>query len=510
MPNAIGSSGSGDVATTVFLANVFNPDIAMKPIKGNLKQSFLSGQDKAVVLSRSAASSLRNGVDRLLNRHITLGVTGFSGSGKTALITSLVHQLQYYPDALLVAFPPVLQDRLLGVKLSSLDGVELFPYQRGIEALSKGQWPKATRDESGCLLEIKFRNQPGLFRPGKPRVSCLYLEIRDYPGEWLLDLPLLDMDYRAWCVQCHSLFNRAMRLSIGCSFIERLKSVDPLETISELELQALWQEQLTFLKASQQAGLTMTQPGRWLNAKPSGDESELPFIPLLSITSFPEDKLGSAAEDSLFKVCERHYRRYLETRVKPFYKSTFQKVDRQLVLVDVLKSLSNGQEAFDDLRFSLAQVLQSFDYGCNSLLRRLVRPRIDRVVFAASKIDQVLPDQHEAVRELTANLVQDARRRATFNAIDVRCEAIAAVRSATYVDYQGGQALQGMTEQGPGMLLHPDIPGRIPSTDDWQSLGQWQPRRLMPPEGLQLSAGGRLPHIRLDSILNDLLGDRFL
>lgn len=166
MPNAIGSSGSGDVATTVFLANVFNPDIAMKPIKGNLKQSFLSGQDKAVVLSRSAASSLRNGVDRLLNRHITLGVTGFSGSGKTALITSLVHQLQYYPDALLVAFPPVLQDRLLGVKLSSLDGVELFPYQRGIEALSKGQWPKATRDESGCLLEIKFRNQPGLFRPG--------------------------------------------------------------------------------------------------------------------------------------------------------------------------------------------------------------------------------------------------------------------------------------------------------------------------------------------------------
>ena len=66
-----------------------------------------------------------------------------------------------------------------------------------------------------------------------------------------------------------------------------------------------------------------------------------------------------------------------------------------------------------------------------------------------------------------------------------------------------------MTEQGPGMLLHPDIPEQIPSTDDWQALGQWQLRRLMPPEGLQLSTGGRLPHIRLDSILNDLLGDRF-
>ncbi|WP_422444058.1 MULTISPECIES: YcjX family protein [unclassified Endozoicomonas] len=481
----------------------------MKPIKTKVKQSLLIGQDKAMDLARSAASSLENGVDRLLNRRMTLGVTGFSGSGKTTLITSLIHQLQHYPDALLAAFPPVLQDRLLGVKLSALNGVTLFPYQRGIDALSRGRWPEATRDESGCLLEIKFRQPPGLLRRGKPGISRLYLEIRDYPGEWLLDLPLLAMDYRAWCGQCHALFDSAVRRSIGRSFIEKLKSINPLETISELELQVLWQEQLTFLKACQQAGLTMIQPGRWLHAAPSGDESKLPFIPLLAITGCSEDQLEEAVEDSLFKVCERHYQRYLETRVKPFYQNTFQKVDRQLVLVDVLKSLNRGQEAFDDLRFSLTQVLQSFDYGRNSLLRRLIQPRIDRVVFAASKIDQVLPDQHEAVRGLTANLVQEARRRAAFNATDVRCEAVAAVRSTTYVDYQGHQSLQGMTEQGPGVLLHPDIPEQIPTLDDWQALGQWQLRRLMPPGGLQLVAGGRLPHIRLDSILNDLLGDRF-
>ncbi|WP_257266131.1 YcjX family protein [Endozoicomonas sp. ONNA2] len=482
----------------------------MKPLKDKVKKSFLIGQDKAVDLARSAASSLENGVDRLLNRRLTLGVTGFSGSGKTTLITSLVHQLQHYSDALLAAFPPVLQDRLLGVQLSALDGVRRFPCQQGIEALSRGRWPQATREESGFLLEIKFRHPPGLLRRGKPGISRLYLEIRDYPGEWLLDLPLLTMDYRGWCAQSHSLFDRAMRQSIGRSFIEKLKSIDPLEPICELQLQVLWQEQLTFLTACQQAGLTMIQPGRWLHVAPSGDDSKLPFIPLLAITGCSEDQLGGASQDSLFKVCERHYQSYLETRVKPFYRNTFQKVDRQLVLVDVLKSLNSGPEAFDDLRFSLTRVLQSFDYGRNSLLRRLIQPRIDRVVFAASKIDQVLPDQHEAVRALMANLVQEARRRAAFNAIDVRCEAVAAVRSTTYVDYQGRQALQGMTEQGPGVLLHPDIPEQIPAMDDWQALGQWQLRRLMPPEGLQLMAGGRLPHIRLDSILNDLLGDRFL
>lgn len=486
----------------------------MKPIQRKVRQSLQRGQDKALGLARSAASSLESGVDRLLNRRITLGITGFSGSGKTTFITSLIHQLQHYPEALLAAFPPVLQDRLLGVKLSALDGLPLFPYQQGIEALSRGRWPEATRDESGCLLEIKFRNQPGLLHRGKKSTSRLYLEIRDYPGEWLLDLPLLDMNYIVWCRQFHSLLHvpdnkKELRLSIGRKLFEKLKAIDPMEPMPDLALQALWQELVVFLQQCQRSGLTMIQPGRWLHAMPSGVESQLPFVPLLSITNLSEDQLRSAPENSLFKVCKRHYQRYLEERVKPFYRNTFQRVDRQLVLIDVLKSLNSGQEAFDDLRCSLVQVLQSFDYGRNSLLRRLIQPRIDRVVFAASKIDQVLPDQHETVRGLTANLVQDARRRAAFNAVDVRCEAVAAVRSTTYVDYQGRQALQGMTASGPGMLLHPRIPEQIPGPEDWQALGQWQLRRLMPPEGLQLVAGGRLPHIRLDSILNDLLGDRF-
>jgi len=477
----------------------------MKPIHHKVKQTLQSGQDKAT----SLVNALESGVDRLLNRRISLGVTGFSGSGKTTLITSLIHQLVHYPSALLAAFPPVLQDRLLGVELSTLDDLPMFPYQQGIEALSRGRWPEATRDESGCLLEIRFRPAPGLLRRSKSGANRLYLEIRDYPGEWLLDLPMLDMDFRTWCQQCHALFHSDMRQAADGEFIAKLHALDPLEPVSELALQALWQEQLGFLERCQQAGLTMIQPGRWLHTSPCSGENERPFIPLLSLTNLSDEQLASAAPGSLYRVCAKNYQRYLEERVKPFYSQTFQKVDRQLVLVDVLKSLNHGREAFDDLRQGLAQVLQSFDYGRNSLLRRLIWPRIDRVAFAASKIDQVLPDQHEAVRALTANLVQDARRRATFNAIDVRCEAVAAVRSTSYIDYQGTQALQGMTEQGPGVLLHPKIPEQIPEAADWQALDQWQLRRLLPPEGLVLNAGGRLPHIRLDSILNDLLGDKF-
>jgi predicted YcjX-like family ATPase len=33
------------------------------------------------------------------------------------------------------------------------------------------------------------------------KTSTLYLEIVDYPGEWLLDLPMLAQDYLSWSRQ---------------------------------------------------------------------------------------------------------------------------------------------------------------------------------------------------------------------------------------------------------------------------------------------------------------------
>ncbi|WP_299734494.1 YcjX family protein [uncultured Endozoicomonas sp.] len=481
----------------------------MSSIKGKIKTTLKQSQGKARDLARSATESVEGNLERLLNKRITLGVTGFSGSGKTTLITSLIHQLQHFSEAQLAAFPPAIQERLLGVQMSSLNGLPLFPYQQGIEALTKGGWPEATRQESGCVLEIKYLARPGLLKRRKPEIGRLLLELRDYPGEWLLDLPMLEMDYQTWSRQCFSLLDDGIRKSLASELIAKLHEIDPLQPIASATLQCIWQTYVTYLQQCQQAGFSMIQPGRWLHLTPEETEQTLPFIPLPALHSLSAEQIASAPDDALVKVCERHYQNYQKNSIKPFYRHTFQKVDRQLVLIDAVRTLSSGQPVFDDLRYALAQALQSFDYGHNGFLTRLISPKIDRVVFAATKIDQVLSDQHEAIRSLTANLVQDAKRRATFNAIDMRCEAVAAVRSSTCVEYQGRQALQGITNDGPGMLLHPEIPEKLPEPDDWEAMKSWKLRRLLPPQGMQLTAGGRLPHIRLDSILNDLLGDRF-
>ncbi|VEA73553.1 Predicted ATPase [Serratia rubidaea] len=56
-------------------------------------------------------------VNRGMDRHLRLAVTGLSRSGKTAFITALVNQLLHvHSGARLPLFSPVREERLLGVK----------------------------------------------------------------------------------------------------------------------------------------------------------------------------------------------------------------------------------------------------------------------------------------------------------------------------------------------------------------------------------------------------------
>ncbi len=61
--------------------------------------------------------------------------------------------------------------------------------------LLKGrEWPESTRQISELRLVIDYQSQNGSMR--EPT-----LDIVDYPGEWLLDLPLLKLSYEDWSRQ---------------------------------------------------------------------------------------------------------------------------------------------------------------------------------------------------------------------------------------------------------------------------------------------------------------------
>src|SRR5205807_2590012 len=55
----------------------------------------------------------------------------------------------------------------------------------------------------------------------------LTLDIVDYPGEWLLDLPLLAMSYREWSVQALKLSHEEPRRKLASRWHAHLAALDP-------------------------------------------------------------------------------------------------------------------------------------------------------------------------------------------------------------------------------------------------------------------------------------------
>ena len=92
-------------------------------------------------------------VNRGVDRHLRLAVTGLSRSGKTAFITAMVNQLlNIHAGARLPLLSAVREERLLGVKrIPQRDfGIPRFTYDEGLAQLygDPPAWPTPTRGVS--------------------------------------------------------------------------------------------------------------------------------------------------------------------------------------------------------------------------------------------------------------------------------------------------------------------------------------------------------------------------
>ena len=472
---------------------------------------------KAATIAEDGSVGIATQFDKLRDKRFCIGITGLSQSGKSTFITSLINQLLNHETANLPGFSPVLGERLKGVKMHPLEDRDLtpFPYEESYRRLAsaKPQWPKSTEDASGCLLELMLE-KPGLrLNPLAAKQYSLFLEIRDYPGEWLLDLPLRDMSYSRWCAQCSAQYTQSPRSELLGDLLTELQQLDPLAEVEAEKLQQLHNRYVAFLTACKQGGksLSLIQPGRFLIPGQVADPNSLCFVPLLNVSRLTEGLLHTAAENSYYKVCEQRYQRYIKKLVDPFYKQFFSKINRQLVLVDVVSALNSGQDYVDDMRQALSNITDSFSYGQQSRFAKLFSPKIDKVIFAATKIDQVLSEDHESVRQLLSVLIKQAYRNAQHEGVIPVCEATASVRSSREVEHQGERGISGINQQGdPIGYIHPRIPQRIPEGEQWRPFTEWKIPQLNPPRGLSAQNDDAIPHIRMDTVLNLLIGDKCL
>ena len=461
-------------------------------------------------LSRELSNLLERGRDRQLR----LAVTGLSQAGKTAFLTSLVNQLRHAGvEAQLDLLPAAREGRLLGAqRLNQPDlGVPRFPYDPGMAALrdTPPRWPEPTRGISELRLQLRYR--PARSGWLTPEIAHLTLDLFDYPGEWLLDLPLLQHDFYSWS-QAQALHEGEQRRSLFSEWLAAVEQLDPAGEADEAQLAALAEEYAQGLRRAKKAGFSDLQPGRFLLPGELEGAPVLQFFPLpqldASQLNTSRETLEALPANSLYATLAARFRYYQQQVVKPFYRDHFRRFDRQIVLVDVLGALNAGPERFEDLSSALRQLMHSFDYGQRSLLTRLFAPKIDRLAIAATKADHVTPDQHGHLVQLLEALLAEPLKDLRFANVPVKALSLAAIRAteAREVTHEGKRspALRGTTLEGEEVLVYPgDVPARLPAADFWQQQGFDFPGfRPMP------TSSEALDHIRMDAAIDWLIGDK--
>src|SRR5262249_35127527 len=120
---------------------------------------------------------------------------------------------------------------------------------------------------------------------------------------------------------------------------------------------------------------------------------------------------------------------YKDVVVRPFFRDHFARLDRQIVLVDALAAFNSGPEALHDLEAALAGILDCFRIGRSTILSTLFRPRIDRILFAATKADHLHPLSHDRLQTLLRRAVTRRVARAEATGANIDVVALAAVRA---------------------------------------------------------------------------------
>lgn len=441
---------------------------------------------------------------------IRLGVTGLARSGKTVFITSLVANLmdRGRMPGLLAAADGRIQAAFLQPQPD--DTVPRFDYEAHLGALtaSAPHWPDSTRAVSELRLSLRVR--PGGLLGGLRGPRTVHLDIVDYPGEWLLDLALLDKTYAEWS---DDVLARIAARAEAQAYLAQINAMDATAKRDEPVVKALAEGFTTYLYTARDAGYYDCTPGRFLLP---GDLAGSP-----AITFAPLANPGSAPRRSLWREMERRYEAYKRQVVKPFFRNHFARIDRQIVLVDALGAIHKGPQAVEDMRHAMADLLGAFRPGRNAFLTRLLGGRrVEKILFAATKSDHLHHTQHARLVAIMAALTREARDRADFAGAETQAMALAALRATVEetishdgnnLDCVRGTLLDSGKQAAfyPGEL--PDDPQRLLSpardgAEKWLD-ADYQVMSFAPIK-LTLKLGEGPPHIRLDRAVQFLIGDR--
>jgi predicted YcjX-like family ATPase len=380
--------------------------------------------------------------------------------------------------------------------LSGAEDVPRFDYAAHLAALAADppRWPARTDAVSLLALDLTLgRSGIAASLPSQQ----VRLEVLDYPGEWLLDLPLLREGFSQWSEAALRRLEGRAEAREFLAFAAGLPAAAPESEHLAATGHRLYREALHRLRDD--AGLSYVQPGRFLMPAPGPEPPWMAFFPA---------RVGGG----LGALLGRRYASYVAAVRESLVSPLFGRVDRLVVLADLLSALHAGPDAFADARAALgasAAALARRQGWAEWLMvlasLRLPPPGIGRVAFAATKSDHVGSRQRgNLVSLLRALTLQGEGGAATAH---FAIASVACTEDATWkLEGRAVSAVRGrIAGQGLALSYPGEVPPEPPDPAFWAhpfySLPEFEPKRL--PDG------GRsgVPQLGLDTLLVFLLED---
>ena len=454
---------------------------------------------------------------------LSIGVTGLSRAGKTVFIVSAIQNLvamgagQDSLPALSKELSETAGSRLVGIEIEA-PGVQNIPWFNVREHASRlggaePGWPDRTTDLSklAIRLTIRRRSNVGGKLLGDRQIN---IEFLDYPGEWLLDLPLLRQDFRSWARDTLAELKKSPRDEAMRPFLDFL-SARPAWAAADEETArkgyTLYRDGL--VRCRDELGLRFLQPGRFLRPGPFGESPLMWFFPL-----DPGD--GEPRQGTLAALLSERFEAYkADTRAR-FIDPYFSRFDRQVVLVDVLGALRGGRDASHDTKLALEKIAGAFRAESGFALP--FRSQIQKILFVATKADHVPNERHAALRTLLLGMCKDAETplgKVSSNITYHLAASIRCTRSGVHRVTEPSDPVMGNREFPVviGTLLgeqheRPWYCGELPSDLPKYDSDFWKTRLLQLPQfrppAFDALAREGIPHLLLDKILSDLIGDQ--
>ncbi len=417
---------------------------------------------------------------------IKIAVSGWSGSGKTYFIASTINQLlsgkkiQRVARERGVEFVGRLVSENEKQDKEKDENSNLFPYRTIVDISQgdEGKWLGSTTTISRALIELEIKSKNKLF-PNK----FLEIELVDYPGEWLADLPLYEKNFADWGDEVIAdIRNSSQKRDFAREWLNSISGGDIYSYSDGSSDEDIVASFKTYLKSLGSNGYTFIQPSRHLFKNGVADASILLFTPL------PKPKYLTPHEDSLYSRFNRRYIRYQKEFVNLIYETWFKEFDRQIILLDIFKPLSNGKNSFYDLSSSIFKIVKLYKYGANTFLKYLTYRKIDRVIFCATKSDLVPQEQRENLQKLLINTIEEATRELKLQNIETNIFTISSV--------------EGKIKGGIDNSI--TIPEAIENIENNK---EFNIQKAFPPQFSERNVDA-VNHINMDLVIDKLIGDR--